>query len=204
MNPTVTIPVIGTPVPRARARANMMPLAKHDALIAKFQAMCAQGPSSAIRALLKNPGQFFRVNVHSDKSKACKAWERAIKHAARENIPELRRAGIVDASGIAYKDDHYIVSVAFIHPRPKMHFGTGKNADKLKDRFEQAFVSGRSDLDNAAKLVLDVLVQESLIPDDSHCQRLNLSKRYTKNGTTGALIEITKWQPEHTYPKETP
>lgn len=196
---TVTIPVIGTPVPRARARAALMPVDKFDSLLAKFTAMCASGATSAFRAVLKSPGQFFRVSIHKADTKAEKAWERAVRKAAQAKVPQLKAAGLLDDSGIAFKDEHFIITIVLIVGRPQNHYGTGKNAGIIKPRCMYAPVTNGKDNDNGEKLIWDVLHQASLTPDDSHIQGNHTSKKYTENGTTGAIIKIKRWEPSDTY-----
>lgn len=196
----VVIPVLGDPKPRARARHSLMPVAKFDALIGKFLGLCAQGPASAFRAVLKSPGKWFRVNVHPDDSPASKTWGKALRSSGRASIAKLHAAGICDAGGVAIKDAHIVVEIEYLLPRPKGHYGTGKNAEQLKPQFEQAPTTDRADLDNYDKAVLDEMVKESIIPDDSRVQWLNSRKRYA-NRTTGAIVRIRLWQPADTYPQ---
>lgn len=71
-------------------------------------------------------------------------------------------------------------SIEFVFARPASHFGTGRNAGLLKERFLHARPAGGTnggDLDNLAKLVLDGL-EGFAYPNDAAVAELTLRKRY--------------------------
>jgi Holliday junction resolvase RusA-like endonuclease len=80
----------------------------------------------------------------------------------------------------------------FICPRPKNHWGTGKNREKLKDAAPE-FHTTKPDLDNYAKFYMDV-ANGILWNDDTQVVRLTASKTYTETafdpGKT--IIEVTQ------------
>lgn len=69
------------------------------------------------------------------------------------------------------------VELEFRLRRPKNHYGTGKNADKLKATAPE-YVSSRPDGDKLARTVLDALEQSGLIQDDGQIAALSVVKRY--------------------------
>jgi len=82
------------------------------------------------------------------------------------------------------KGEYLALRCEFIFDRPDGHFGTGKNADVLKDRFRYAR-PGRGklggDLDNLVKLIKDAL-NTVAYADDSQIAELQALKRYTEPG----------------------
>lgn len=75
--------------------------------------------------------------------------------------------------------------------RPKSHYGTGKNADKLKDS-APAFITSKPDLDNIVKLVEDGLTGV-VWRDDSQVHSLTASKRYSD---TPRIEVVICWENE--------
>jgi len=69
------------------------------------------------------------------------------------------------------------MQIEFFMPRPKNHFGTGKNASNLKDSAPWWHTS-RPDLDNMIKLVKDAL-DGVFYKDDSQICTLHAAKAYT-------------------------
>jgi crossover junction endodeoxyribonuclease RusA len=80
------------------------------------------------------------------------------------------------------------VFIAFFLPRPKGHFGTGRNAGEVKSS-APPFPAGRPDLDKLVRAVLDGLTAGGAWADDSQVVELAARKEW---GTPGCEIEITK------------
>jgi len=85
----------------------------------------------------------------------------------------------------------------FIFDRPNSHFGTGRNADKLKPQFAATYPGhGKlgGDLDNLVKLVKDGL-NSVAYADDSQVAEIYAIKRYVKPGelseTRIAIMELS-------------
>ena len=118
-----------------------------------------------------------------ESSKKVQPWRQDIRHAALD----------------AYKKDPIdcavSVSIEFIFPRPKGHFGTGRNKDKLKPSAPQFLTSHASgDIDKLCRSTLDGLSVTSggtVLKDDSLVISLSAHKRYSKGEELpGAIISI--------------
>jgi len=67
-------------------------------------------------------------------------------------------------------------AITFTLPRPKGHYGTGRNRDVLKPTAPAVPVShSTGDLDKLLRLVLDALQDTHVLPDD--CQIVELTSR---------------------------
>lgn len=71
-----------------------------------------------------------------------------------------------------------LLDVSFYFERPASHFGTGRNAGKLKPSAPPEPIS-RPDLSNLVKLVEDAL-NENAFKDDSRIVRTTAAKRFTQ------------------------
>lgn len=78
------------------------------------------------------------------------------------------------------------LALMFNFPRPKSHYGTGRNEGVLKDRAPKHHIQ-RPDVDNLAKCVLDAL-NGIFWRDDTIIYRLMVVKRWSERGST--LIDI--------------
>lgn len=78
------------------------------------------------------------------------------------------------------------VAVQFAFPRPKAHYGTGRNANKLKDSAPE-FVTKAPDLDKLARAIGDALTG-IVYRDDAQIARLEVEKVY--GHSAGAQIEV--------------
>ena len=82
-----------------------------------------------------------------------------------------------------------MVKLMFVMERPKNQYRTGKFKHLLKDEVPE-YHSIRPDLDNLAKLVLDVVQGKArFIIDDSQVCMLQAEKIYGKNPRTEIIIE---------------
>lgn len=71
-------------------------------------------------------------------------------------------------------------------PRAKLHFNT---RGELKPSAPRDHTK-RPDIDNLAKAVLDALVDQGVIKDDSIVTRLEVAKEYETGTGAGCLIKI--------------
>jgi len=70
------------------------------------------------------------------------------------------------------------VSLTFVFPRPKAHYGTGRNQNALKPSAPQMHTVA-PDADKLMRSVLDALTESGAIRDDSQVAWWRGSKRYT-------------------------
>lgn len=90
--------------------------------------------------------------------------------------------------------DHAVaLDVTFVFPRPKTHYGTGRNATKLKDSAPRHHTK-TPDLDKLLRGVLDPMTVKcggNVLMDDACVMQLKAGKRYAEHGeSTGALVSI--------------
>lgn len=105
----------------------------------------------------------------------------------REQLP-----GVIRAAGLPTEPftGPVTVGVQVFIPRPKSHYGTGRNAARVKDSAPRLPVNrATGDVDNHAKGVLDGLVAAGVMPDDSVVTILNVSKRYARCDP-GIMVQI--------------
>jgi Holliday junction resolvase RusA-like endonuclease len=81
------------------------------------------------------------------------------------------------------------VRLMFFLARPKGHFGTGRNADKIRNS-APAVPGVKPDLDKLVRSVLDALTG-TVIRDDSQVVGLIASKLYDDQGHPGLMAQVT-------------
>ena len=118
-----------------------------------------------------------------ESSKKVQPWRQDIRHACLEAFPfdPIEQACIVE--------------IMFLFPRPKSHFGTGKNKNKLKPSAPEFLTSHASgDIDKLCRSTLDGLSVTSggiVLKDDSFVISITATKKYIqKNELPGAIIKI--------------
>ena len=79
------------------------------------------------------------------------------------------------------------VHLTFYLPRPRYHYGTGRNANRLKGS-APALVDKRPDVDKLSRAVLDAITQSGAWRDDSQVAHLSAAKRYAEQ--SGVLIYL--------------
>ena len=97
-----------------------------------------------------------------------------------KNLQPWREA-VIDAAHTAANGHSFFgavsVDITFLFPRPKQHFGTGRNADKLKGA-APLYKRSAPDVDKLARAVLDGLTHSGVLRDDSLVVSLYAEKRY--------------------------
>ena len=91
--------------------------------------------------------------------------------------------------------DPVAVEITFYFPRPKHHYGTGRNVEKLKPSAPKHCTScANGDLDKLVRSTFDSLAVRSggsVIKDDSQVVQLTCNKRYASaTEPPGALVRI--------------
>ena len=121
----------------------------------------------------------FRGHARMYNPGTANEWKACVIHALRGN------AGLFPA-GIPLRCD-----LTFWLPRPKSHFGSGKNAQKLKPSAPTR-PTGKPDRDNLDKAVCDAITSAGVWVDDSQVTDGRIRKRYCLNGQPGCEIVITE------------
>lgn len=110
------------------------------------------------------------VNAHGgvrESSKALAPWREAIRHEAAGATPPWWDPGA----------GPFAVVVVFTMRRPAWHYGTGRNAGRLKASAPR-HPSGKPDVDKLARAVLDALTDSGAMVDDSQVCNLSAVKCY--------------------------
>jgi Holliday junction resolvase RusA-like endonuclease len=119
----------------------------------------------------------------SANQRALRAWDNAIKAACRANGPDAPISGAPIA-----------VSLTFRFPRPRGHYGTGRNSDKIKTSAPLRPTT-KPDVDKIARSTLDSLTGLAF-DDDSRVVELTVKKWYARwDDDIGASILIEEWRP---------
>lgn len=113
-----------------------------------------------------------RAVVTSDNPKM-KSWRMDVKTVAYQECTLLEGPVQIDAG--------------FYLPRPKSHYGTGRNAAVLKES-APALVSSKPDIDKLSRALLDALTGIAY-RDDAQVVRLSVVKRYAEQGA-GTFITV--------------
>lgn len=112
-----------------------------------------------------------------ESSKRVAPWRADIRRAAEAAMQP--RHEVLWAAPVYVQLDFYLA-------RPKSHFGTGRNAQKIKESAPSW--PGRPDVDKLARAVLDALTG-LVIADDSTVVELLASKSYGRRPGVQVLIE---------------
>ena len=115
---------------------------------------------------------------------------RAILVESSAKVKPWRQA-IIDATHHA---PHYTqavtVTITFLLPRPKHHFGTRQGQPYLKPT-APTYVITKPDIDKLARSTLDGLTDSGVLSDDNIVAVLTAKKRYVKDSEEpGAVIHI--------------
>ena len=81
------------------------------------------------------------------------------------------------------------VVIDFMFPRPNYHYGTGRNAGKLRKNAPD-YVGKQPDLDKLIRSINDSITDAGLWKDDAQVVAITATKRY--GDTPGALIIVTE------------
>ena len=119
-----------------------------------------------------------------ENSKKVKPWRQDVRAAAIDHYE-----GDIIARAVE-------VEIIFLFARPKSHYGTGKNANKLKQKAPECVTSSATgDIDKLCRSTLDGLSAKAggtVIKDDSLVVSLKAVKKYAKEGELlGAKISVT-------------
>jgi Holliday junction resolvase RusA-like endonuclease len=104
------------------------------------------------------------------------AWKGAIALAARPQLPAQPIEGPVQ------------LVIRHTMPRPKGHFGSGKNALTLKPGAPELH-TGKPDIDNLVKAALDALTHIGMWRDDDQVFDIRATKRYGERPGARIIIQ---------------
>lgn len=116
-----------------------------------------------------------KVNVY-ESSKALKPWRQIVAAAAR-----AARGPRIEGP--------VILTIEFRYPRPKAHYGTGRNAGILKD-WAPAYHLTKPDIDKTERGILDALTMAGVYRDDSQVVSVTTWKAYADNGAPGVTVHV--------------
>lgn len=114
-----------------------------------------------------------------ESSKALQPWRTLVTHQARRAKPK----GFTPYAGAVR------VEVIFRFSRPKGHYGTGRNAGKLKPSAPEHHIT-KPDVDKLLRAILDGLTAAGIYRDDSQVVEVETFKRYAIGDTPGAMISV--------------
>lgn len=120
-----------------------------------------------------------------ESSKAVKPWRAAIRAAALANQIECTTGPV-------------FVAVTFRFTRPASHYGTGRNATRVKPSAVPHPVGrGVGDLDKLLRSTLDGLTEAGAITDDAYMVSTLARKRWCHtNEVPGAYVSICPMTPD--------
>lgn len=113
-------------------------------------------------------------------SKKVKPWRESVKAAAL--------VAMDDRSHFPMRGPLRAV-IEFTFCRPKGHYGTGKNADRIKERAPY-FQASKPDLDKLVRSTFDALTESGIWMDDAQVVELVTSKHFDQRH--GAIITISE------------
>ena len=82
------------------------------------------------------------------------------------------------------------VDVVFTFARPKNHYGTGRNADVIKESAPEHHIQA-PDSDKLSRLTLDALEMAGVVRNDSQVCRLTIDKLWGRDDSTHLVMRGT-------------
>ena len=117
-----------------------------------------------------------RANVVENDSARVRSWRQAVIDAWHDGRDVLHLGPVS-------------VDVTFYLPRPKGHYGTGRNAGTVRASALR-FPAAMPDLDKLLRAVLDALTDAGCWKDDGQVVAVSAAKRWADGQVPGALIWI--------------
>jgi len=132
-------------------------------------------PQPRPRAWARKFGAAVRAGVYDNGG--ADGWKAAIIAQANEHRPAAPLTGPLE------------IAVSFYMPRPKGHYGSGRNAGKLRASAPLAHTQ-KPDCDNLIKAVLDAMTVGGWWGDDAQIISMRTDKQWAQDGRPGCLILI--------------
>lgn len=129
-----------------------------------------------------------RAVMWEDRAAALKPWRDAITWHAR-----AARVQIPTGTPVA-------VELEFVLPRPRGHYGTGRNRGQLRPSAPTR-PAVKPDVDKLARAALDALTASGIYHDDAQVAALYVTKVYATRGGPGVWIGVEELP---TQRKDTP
>lgn len=117
-----------------------------------------------------------KVSVYESSAKL-KPWRQVVVNAARAADPGPPTEGPL------------ILNIVFRLPRPKDHFGTGRNAGKLKPSAPE-WPTKKPDVDKLERAILDALTIAKVYRDDSQVVVVNSAKVFADERPPGVMVSL--------------
>ena len=124
----------------------------------------------------KNTGRIIVI----DACKRNKEWRETVALYARQ---EYKGEPI---------DGPLFLRVTFFMPRPKYHYGKGRNADRLKGSAPKRWHTVKPDATKLLRSTEDALTDALIWHDDAQVVQQEVWKVYAERGREGAQIEIRR------------
>jgi crossover junction endodeoxyribonuclease RusA len=132
---------------------------------------------------VKRKGVYTGRVAQVESSAKVKPWRMAVKYAALEALPSRDGSAILTGA--------IVLEVTFRLPRPKGHYGTGRNAGLLKPSAPWV-PNVRPDLDKLLRSTFDALGEAGVWRDDAQVVSVYARKDYaTDYEPVGATIHVT-------------
>lgn len=115
------------------------------------------------------------------------AWREAVRHAAAKHLNDIGQPPYLGAVRLV---------VTFTKKRPKSHYGTGRNANVLKESApEDCTGRNHGDVDKLCRAVMDALTMAGLWRDDSQVTHMEAARVWCEPGQPpGVAIEVEALQ----------
>jgi len=141
---------------------------------------------------VKRRGEYTGKVAQVESSAKVKPWRMAVKYAAMDAMRDSdtrKTVGAVDS--YTAMTGAVVLEVTFRLPRPRGHFGTGRNVALLKPGAPWR-PAGRPDLDKLLRSTFDALGEAGVWRDDAQVVRVTGAKFYaTDYEPIGATIRVT-------------
>lgn len=131
-----------------------------------------------------------RGRIHHVRDERADSWKQTVRQAARQALLDAGLLMPLVPLGVPVR-----VELEFRMPRPKAHFGTGRNAERLKSS-APSWHTATPDGDNLEKALIDACgpwprgSRAILWADDSVVAVVIRSKRYTSDAP-GASVRVS-------------
>lgn len=152
--------------------------------IMKIRVHGIPAPQGSKRPVRLGKGPTSRIGMVESSAKV-KPWREAVRGEVQRAF-ELDPTLTTIPAGVPV-----IVTITFIMPRPRDHFGTGRNADRIKDTAPK-YHTKQPDKDKLERSTMDALTMGHAFADDCQVAISYTEKVYaSEHEHPGAVIEVT-------------